>query len=232
MPKETFFNLPADKRERLVEVALDELSRCSYDNASVSRMVAAAEIAKGSFYQYFEDKLDLFGWLIEEAGRRRSAWFASLPVPAPADPFDRLRFAYREGLGFWRAEPRWSRVGLRLWEPSEDPRFAARRAHAEGLVHRFLVDLLRDGQERGYVRADLDVEAGAWLVSGLLQEGLLRAFAEGRDVHQVLNPATGDMLAWRWTCSRRRWASPRGPVWLRRGRDTPRGPLRGVTCKA
>ena len=146
MPKETFFNLPADKRERLVEVALDELSRCSYDNASVSRMVAAAEIAKGSFYQYFEDKLDLFGWLIEEAGRRRSAWFASLPVPAPADPFDRLRFAYREGLGFWRAEPRWSRVGLRLWEPSEDPRFAARRAHAE------------------------------WLVSGLLQEGLLRAF--------------------------------------------------------
>ena len=176
MPKETFFNLPADKRERLVEVALDELSRCSYDNASVSRMVAAAEIAKGSFYQYFEDKLDLFGWLIEEAGRRRSAWFASLPVPAPADPFDRLRFAYREGLGFWRAEPRWSRVGLRLWEPSEDPRFAARRAHAEGLVHRFLVDLLRDGQERGYVRADLDVEAGAWLVSGLLQEGLLRAF--------------------------------------------------------
>lgn len=176
MPRETFFNLPADKRDRLVEVALDELSRCSFDAASVSRMVAAADIAKGSFYQYFDDKMDLFGWLVEEAGRRRAAWFADLPVPDGADPFSRLRFAYREGLGFWRAEPRWSRVASRLWEPSEDPRMAAMRTRTEGLIHAFLVGLLRDGQASGAVRADLDVEPAAWLVSGMLQEGLLRAF--------------------------------------------------------
>ena len=176
MPKETFFNLPPDKRERLIDAALDELVRYPFDQASISRIVAATGIAKGSFYQYFEDKLDLFSWLCEEGGRRRAAWFHQLANPQPTNPFDRLRFAYREGLGLWRAEPRWTRVGLRLLEPSEDARLGALRARNEAAVHAFLVALLRHGQADGTVRPDIDPEQTAWLASGLLQEGLLRAF--------------------------------------------------------
>lgn len=176
MPRETFFNLPADKRERLVEAAVDELVANPYDAASISRIVAAADIAKGSFYQYFDDKLDLFGWLIEESGRRRAAAMASLPADPQTDPFARLRLAYREGLRAWRSDPRWTRVGLRLLEPSQDPRFAAMRARHEALVHGFLLGVLRQGQVDGHVRPDLDLDAAAWLASGLLQEGLMRAF--------------------------------------------------------
>ncbi|MGI6609073.1 MAG: TetR/AcrR family transcriptional regulator [Limnochordia bacterium] len=65
MPKETFFNLPAAKRERVVEAALEEFATRSYHEARVTAIVDAAGIAKGSFYQYFEDKKDLFRYLME-----------------------------------------------------------------------------------------------------------------------------------------------------------------------
>jgi AcrR family transcriptional regulator len=64
MPKDTFFNLPADKRALIRDVAISEFARYSYDAASINRMVAEAGIAKGSFYQYFEDKRDLFLYLM------------------------------------------------------------------------------------------------------------------------------------------------------------------------
>lgn len=67
MPKQTFLNLPKEKREAFVGIALEEFARNDYATASVSRIVARAGIAKGSVYQYFEDKRDLFLYLLERA---------------------------------------------------------------------------------------------------------------------------------------------------------------------
>ena len=64
MPKQTFFNLPDDKRQRILDVVIDEFADNDYANVSISRIVARAGIAKGSFYQYFEDKEDLSGYLV------------------------------------------------------------------------------------------------------------------------------------------------------------------------
>ena len=58
MPKQTFFNLPEDKRENLINIAIEEFAENDYQTASISRIVANAGIAKGSFYQYFENKED------------------------------------------------------------------------------------------------------------------------------------------------------------------------------
>lgn len=67
MPKQTFMNLPEDKRQWILECAIDEFSEHGYSGASISRLVSAAKIAKGSFYQYFEDKEDLYAYLLDYA---------------------------------------------------------------------------------------------------------------------------------------------------------------------
>ena len=59
MPKITFFNLPDEKRQLILDIAIDEFAENDFANVSISRIVARAGIAKGSFYQYFEDKDDL-----------------------------------------------------------------------------------------------------------------------------------------------------------------------------
>lgn len=60
MPKSTFYNIDEEKRERIVEVIIDEFSENTYETASINQIVKNADIAKGSFYQYFEDKLDIY----------------------------------------------------------------------------------------------------------------------------------------------------------------------------
>jgi len=60
LPKQTFFNLPAEKRKLLTDLTLEEFAAHTYHAASLSRIVERAGIAKGSMYQYFEGKLDLY----------------------------------------------------------------------------------------------------------------------------------------------------------------------------
>lgn len=60
MPTQTFFNLPPPKRDKLLRAAIAEFARRPYGEVSINRIIQAAEIPRGSFYQYFADKSDLF----------------------------------------------------------------------------------------------------------------------------------------------------------------------------
>lgn len=64
MPKKTFFNLPEEKQQHLLTVARDAFSKASFDKVSITSIITAAQIPRGSFYQYFEDKADLYDYLI------------------------------------------------------------------------------------------------------------------------------------------------------------------------
>lgn len=65
MPKPTFFNLPQQKRHIIEQAALDEFSTYGFDNSNMNRIVEQSGIAKGSFYQYFEDKKDVYFHLVD-----------------------------------------------------------------------------------------------------------------------------------------------------------------------
>lgn len=56
----TFERLPEEKRDRILQAARAEFLRYPYEKTSINRILAEAEIPKGSFYQYFDDKADLF----------------------------------------------------------------------------------------------------------------------------------------------------------------------------
>ncbi|WP_240452190.1 TetR/AcrR family transcriptional regulator [Virgibacillus sp. YIM 98842] len=60
MPKQTFFNLPEDKKTILLDAVEKEFSRVPLFEASVANMVQDAGIPRGSFYQYFDNKEDAF----------------------------------------------------------------------------------------------------------------------------------------------------------------------------
>ena len=66
MPTDTFFRLPEEKRARILEGAWSEFTAVPYAEASINRIVQTSRIPRGSFYQYFEDKNDLFLTLIDE----------------------------------------------------------------------------------------------------------------------------------------------------------------------
>ncbi|RSU05029.1 hypothetical protein CBF31_03155 [Vagococcus fessus] len=63
MPKETFFNLPIEKKNIVLDSALKEFSKASIHEASVANIVRDSQISRGSFYKYFEDIEDLYHYL-------------------------------------------------------------------------------------------------------------------------------------------------------------------------
>lgn len=59
MIKKTFYNLPEEKRQRIIDAIVKEFSNSATEKVSINRIVKAANISRGSFYQYFDDKVDL-----------------------------------------------------------------------------------------------------------------------------------------------------------------------------
>jgi AcrR family transcriptional regulator len=66
MPTQTFTNLPAEKRIRIIQAAKEEFSQYSFYDTSINRIIKEAQIPRGSFYRYFENKEDLFLYLLNE----------------------------------------------------------------------------------------------------------------------------------------------------------------------
>ena len=96
MPSATFYNLPAEKRERLLRAAREEFSRVPYESASVNRIIRSAGIPRGSFYMYFTDKEELFGHLMDSYGalleQREGDLFAAF-----LDLFDHIQAHWGDG---------------------------------------------------------------------------------------------------------------------------------------
>lgn len=79
LPKKTFFHLPKEKQDRLLEAAAIEFSRVPIQDASIANIVKLANIARGSFYQYFEDKEDLYFYYFESLTKHNKDFlFATL----------------------------------------------------------------------------------------------------------------------------------------------------------
>ena len=66
MPTKTFFNLREEKRQRIEKALINEFSKSSFEQASITNIIKEANIPRGSFYQYFVDKKDAIKYLIEK----------------------------------------------------------------------------------------------------------------------------------------------------------------------
>lgn len=111
MPQPTYINLPEEKRSRIESAAVSEFALKPYEAASISDIVRKAGIAKGSFYQYFEDKKDLYRYLIELANAEKVNLVKDLPSPDPdADLFGYFRWLFQAEVVFEIRFPELARI--------------------------------------------------------------------------------------------------------------------------
>ncbi len=65
MPKETFLNLGEEKQENIMRAAISKFSSLGYEKSNIGDISKTAGVAKGSMYQYFENKKELFLYSIQ-----------------------------------------------------------------------------------------------------------------------------------------------------------------------
>jgi len=114
MPKTTFYNLSAARRARIETAAINEFAENGLKSAVLNNIVANAGIAKGSFYQYFENIEDLYQHVLTLVQKRKTEMVASLGTPANImDTFAYLRWLMQLSVIFMLREPKLAKIERR-----------------------------------------------------------------------------------------------------------------------
>lgn len=70
MPTERFDRLPDEKKAAIRKAAIQEFIRVPFEKASINQIIYHANISRGSFYTYFEDKRDLLRYIFQDTKER------------------------------------------------------------------------------------------------------------------------------------------------------------------
>jgi AcrR family transcriptional regulator len=216
MPKATFFSLPAERRNRLVREAIVEFSDRSYAEASLSQIARRTRIPKGSFYQYFEDKLDLYRWLITDEVPRRKHEFVGAAQLA-GDFWTRLETIVERGMAFLVEQPRLARLSAAAADPSATVEVRGlHKAICEAGIAEIRV-LLEDGIGGGAIQSPgVNLAVATRIVAAIVGPGLTDIVLEelGAELHEVL---ASDKLRLKLGPQRRKRLARQAVWFIRRG---------------
>ena len=94
MPKETFLKLSKEKQQKIIKSAKKEFARAPIENVSIKNIVEDADIARGSFYQYFESKEDLLIYILKENSEKLNTKLKDKVKETNGDIFKLYIFLY------------------------------------------------------------------------------------------------------------------------------------------
>jgi len=170
MPLQTFDNLPKVKRQRIIECAVDEFAQHDYASASISKIVAKAGIAKGSLYQYFNAKSDLYTYLLDLVSQTKAEMMAKAFQQENTLPFfESLLALFSVMANFELQHPKLAKIGYKATSGKsplpEELLIKGKRASIQ-----YFVTLINQGKANGEIRPDIDAEIAAFIFVSALSE--------------------------------------------------------------
>lgn len=167
MPSDTFNKLPAAKKERFIQVAIEEFASAGYEKASITQMVKKLKIAKGSVYQYFENKKELYFYLLDIAQGKRQEYMKMILRNPPDSFWDLYVVLFQASLRFDYENPEMSA----LLANSSYERYSDDLGNLMVMQKRKSIDFMRGLLERellkGGLRYDIDVEVMAFFAANI-----------------------------------------------------------------
>lgn len=165
MPTNTFFNLTNEKKERVINAALDEFADKGYTNASITNIVNKADIAKGSFYQYFEGKEDLYKYILKKAVDKEFKYIEKeLENFEGKDFFDYWRKVNIAGIKYTQENKRLAKIAADIANEKNKKIYQSIIENYKGFDEEVFEKLLKNAIEKGEVRKDINIEYTAHLL--------------------------------------------------------------------
>jgi AcrR family transcriptional regulator len=184
VPTGTWERLPEARRAAVMDAAEAEFAERGFSQVSLNVIAREAGVAKGSLFQYFTDKLDLYAFIADQAGLRiRTAMMARLAElePETRPLLDVLEDLLRSWIGYFAAHPV-ERALTAAVNLEGDP---AVRIAVRNVANRHYLDVLRPlmetGQQRGHLRGDADIDMFLSLLLLVLPHVALAPHVEGID---------------------------------------------------
>ncbi len=163
MPLPTFFNLSEERRRCITKAAIAEFANHSYEAASISSIVTQAKIAKGSFYQYFADKQDLYLYLVDDALGVRNAFIVESNLPSmQVGFFVYLRALFQANLEFELTNPALAQILFRTPHHGDLPFREEVFKRTKAAAMEFIKMQVEQGIAQRQLVADLDPDIAAF----------------------------------------------------------------------
>ena len=184
MPKSTFYNLSDEKKSRIFDAALNEFSTRKFSEASLNRILKNAGIPKGSFYQYFENKEDLYLYLMEVGSKENTEFLNQVKEIDPdADVFEMIMNEIREFHKCGKVKPGYVEAAMLMEIDDSEFIKKIRKSSAEKYVK-----MLERDKERGLIKPEID----SGLVINLISTFIINEyFKSGSDKERYFRNLNG-----------------------------------------
>ncbi|WP_349268580.1 TetR family transcriptional regulator [Mycolicibacterium parafortuitum] len=183
MPTVTWSRVGADRRAAVVAAAEAEFAAHGFSRGSLNVIARRAGVAKGSLFQYFADKRDLYAHITEVGSQRvRRHMEDQIRRLDPSRPFfEFLTDLLDVWVAYFADHPRDRALhAAASFEVDTDARISVR-----AVIHRHYLQVLRplvlDARGRGDLRPDADVDTLLSLLLMILPHLALAPYVRGID---------------------------------------------------
>lgn len=165
--KSTFMNIPQEKREKILSVAVNEFANHGFENANINTIAKKAQVSVGSLYKYFDTKTDLFMMSVHY-GISNLEIIVDSVVNSNEDVMLRLEKLIRIAIEYSRRNS----VLIKLYNicTNEGDKALAQKIarDMETITADAYKKTIIQGQVAGEIRTDIDPGMAAFLVDNLL----------------------------------------------------------------
>lgn len=183
MPTVTWARLDPARRAAVVEAAEAEFGAHGYSRGSLNVIARKAGVAKGSLFQYFADKRDLYAFIADIGSQRVRTYMEDrIRTLDPNRPFfEFLTDLLDDWVAYFADHPQdRSLHAAASFEVDTDARVSVRT-----VIHRHYLKVLRplvqEAQTRGDLRADADAGALLSLLLMIFPHLALAPYVRGMD---------------------------------------------------
>lgn len=197
MPTVTWARLDPARRAAVVDAAEAEFGAHGYSRGSLNAIARKAGVAKGSLFQYFADKRDLYAFIADIGSQRVRAYMEDRirALDSSRPFFEFLTDLLDDWVAYFADHPQdRSLHAAASFEVDTDARVSVRT-----VIHRHYLEVLRplvrDAQNRGDLRADADTDALLSLLLMIIPHLALAPYVRGMDPVLGLDEPTPEQPA-------------------------------------
>jgi AcrR family transcriptional regulator len=169
-----------EKKRIIIQAAADIFAKKGYSGTAVSDIASQADVGKGTIYEYFDSKEDLFfavfKWYSEKTGAAAAVSISALG----GSTAQRLEALNESLMGLWDEIKDVFALAMEFWAASSSALMRQRfQAAFKQLYHNFrsiVSALIHDGIKRGEFREDVNPEAVAAALVGTWDAMFLQAW--------------------------------------------------------
>jgi len=165
------------KKQLIIQAAIEVFSKNNFQNSTISEIAQKADVAEGTIYQYFKNKEDLF-FSIPVEKTKEFCKELDLHLEGISGAFNKIKKFIWYYLYFFSMNPEYGRILLLEMRVSKSfVRTKTYNSFRKSTSR--ILEIIREGQEEGLVRKDINIYILRQLILGILEHMVTRWLLKG-----------------------------------------------------